>query len=376
MGFLYVFTLIYQPEVRQPIRLVLFTLLSALSIGLHWYLLYIGPNENRYLAYFAVQGFLAFLVTLIGGSISLAYGMYMSLIGEAMGTLRNRRQAILTITGLLLLSAINTILIDGWGVLSTWAIIILPLTFFVIIYVVIFQRLAGERERAQNLLAELETTHRQLAEYAAQVEDLTLVNERQRMARELHDTLAQGLAGLILQLEAADSHLANGWDERAHAIIRQAMEHARSTLAEARQAIANLRDDQLVPADLKEAVGKEIDRFRIATGINCTTEIELPSELPENTRINALRAVSEGLSNIIRHAQAQHILIRMAPQNGWLEITISDDGRGFDPQTALGRSGHYGLLGIRERVRLGGGKFEIQSTPGEGTTLTLLLPAG
>jgi len=92
-----------------------------------------------------------------------------------------------------------------------------------------------------ELLAELESANRQLTEYAARVEDLTIAAERQRMARELHDTLSQGLAGLILQLEAADAHLAADRPERARGILEQSMEKARGTLKEARQVIDDLR---------------------------------------------------------------------------------------------------------------------------------------
>ena len=104
-----------------------------------------------------------------------------------------------------------------------------------------YSRQADARVKAQELLAELEAANRRLTESADQIEDLTLANERQRMARELHDTLAQGLAGLILQLEAADSHLASGHPDRAQAIVQQAMTRARETLAESRRAIDGLR---------------------------------------------------------------------------------------------------------------------------------------
>src|SRR5690606_37880015 len=90
-------------------------------------------------------------------------------------------------------------------------------------------------------LAELETAHRQLAAYAAQVESLTLSNERQRMARELHDTLSQGVAALVLQLEAANAHLQNGRHDRAAGIIDLSLRRARNTLAESRAAIDDLR---------------------------------------------------------------------------------------------------------------------------------------
>ena len=112
---------------------------------------------------------------------------------------------------------------------------------FVVIYVTLYVRQMEAREKAQALAVELETANRQLTDYAARVEDLTIANERQRMARELHDTLSQGLAGLILQLEAAQAHLGQDHPAKAREIITDAMGQARRTLSEARRAIDDLR---------------------------------------------------------------------------------------------------------------------------------------
>src|SRR5262249_33090189 len=111
------------------------------------------------------------------------------------------------------------------------------------------------------LLTQAMAANRQLEEYAARVEDLTLSHERQRLARELHDTRAEGRAGLILQLEAGDSHLGHGSVARAQAIVSQAMTRARHTLADARRAIADLRAGDSALADLDLAIRAEVERF-------------------------------------------------------------------------------------------------------------------
>ena len=165
-----------------------------------------------------------------------------------------------------------------------WVLPVLPTTVFVLMFVWMFDRQNKAREEAQNALRELDVAHRQLTEYAAQVEDLTLANERQRMARELHDTLAQGLAGLVLQLEAIDSHLSRGNTTKAQAITQQAMDRARSTLADARRAIDDLRSGDVPEVDLETAVREEADRFTAASGIPCELSIVLPSELPDDVR--------------------------------------------------------------------------------------------
>ena len=222
-------------------------------------------------------------------------------------------------------------------------------------------------------MAELETAHSQLADYAAEVENLTLAAERQRMARELHDTLAQGVAGLVLQLEAANNHLENGRYPRAQTIIQQSMKRARSTLADARAAIDDLR---LEDRPLADAVQHLAERFTRGTGILCHLTLDLAAEndVSPVTAEHAERIISESLANITRHAQAENVWlsVRQCPEE--IIIDVRDDGLGFDVDTAV-RSGHYGLLGMRERARLVDGKLEITSKAGEGTHLSVTLPA-
>jgi NarL family two-component system sensor histidine kinase YdfH len=206
------------------------------------------------------------------------------------------------------------------------------------------------------------------------VEDLTLAAERQRLARELHDTLAQGLAGLILQLEAVDSHLARGGVERAQAIVRQAMTRARLTLADARRAISDLRAEDALPADLDQAIRDEVERFTAATGLPCDLDLQPLPALPERLREQAFRTVTEGLTNIAHHARAQRVTVQVASRDGALEVKVWDDGVGFDPLAVSEQVGHYGLVGLRERARLAGGSLTVTSTPGQGTTIGLRLP--
>jgi NarL family two-component system sensor histidine kinase YdfH len=293
-------------------------------------------------------------------------------VGEAFGTLGINRRGFAAMAYFLTLSAINFYLLLHGEQFIIWALPILPTTVFVLIFVWLFERQNTAREEAQSALHELDGAHRQLAEYAAQVEDLTLANERQRMARELHDTLAQGLAGLVLQLEAIDSHLSRGNTAKAQAITQQAMERARSTLADARRAIDDLRTGHLPEVDLEKAVREETDRFTAASGISCELSIMLPPSLPEDVRDNALRVVSEALTNIARHAQARRAAVTLRPIDQSLNVEVRDDGVGFDP-AQIG-AGHYGLIGLRERARLIGGTLNIESAPGQGTALKVQLP--
>jgi NarL family two-component system sensor histidine kinase YdfH len=194
------------------------------------------------------------------------------------------------------------------------------------------------------------------------------------MARELHDTLAQGLAGIILQLGVANAHLAERQPDVAQEIMQQTLASARETLANARSAIDDLRVDGSSSLDLVEAVQEEIRSFAAATGIPCESELAGLSQVAPAHAEHLLRVVSEGLRNIARHAQARHAWVRATRQETRLVVEVGDDGIGFDPALAAGQNGHYGLLGLRERARLIDGRLALLSAPGQGTRVQMLLP--
>ena len=369
-AFAYIQSVYSNPALREPGRLILFTILMNVHIVLHWLSVRL-KKWDQVVVYVVVQSLLAFAVVYLGASISALLALYMGLIGELVGMLRERRRwMMITVAALLGLSFLNYILLAGWPEWYWWLLAMLPMTIFVAVYVTLYSRQAEARAQAQSLLRDLETANRQLSEYAARVEDLTIAAERQRMARELHDTLSQGLAGLILQLEAADAHLAGNRPERARGILQQSMEKARGTLAEARQAIDDLR--RPAGRDLAEAVQREADHFTTATGISCEPQIEGMVDVPAPVAETAIRAISEGLTNIARHARAKNVTLHLTSNNDGLVIEICDDGVGFDP--AAVEAGHYGLLGMRERIRLAGGRLEVQSAPGKGTCIVIRFP--
>lgn len=280
----------------------------------------------------------------------------------------------MVVTGLASLAAASGLAVIGGKALPAWVETALPVAAFTIVYTYLYIRQAEARTHAQALLKELETAHRQLSAYALQVEELTRTAERQRMARELHDTLAQGLAGVVLQLEAVQSHLENGNTSRAQQIVQQAAERARLTLADARRAIDDLRTVQSDKLELETAVRAEVERFTNATGIPCELNISLPEGINENISGHAVRITGEGLNNIARHARASAVKLKMEHTDTHLIIELRDNGVGFDPAIAQNQPGHYGLLGMRERARLAGGSLKVESTPGAGATLTVLLP--
>lgn len=221
--------------------------------------------------------------------------------------------------------------------------------------------------RMQNYLTDLEAIHQK-------VEELTVANERQRMARDLHDTLAQGLAGLIMQLEATDVYLLNGNTKRSQEIIRKSMQQARKTLNEARQAIDDLRANTLSEMDFFSIIEREIEHFTEVTGVQVISEILPIESLSSLVKEHSLYMLSECLTNIAKHAKADQVTIKIAQEWGFLSLIVKDNGVGMDTNTIGKQPGHYGLIGLKERTRLLRGSINISSQEKQGTSIEIKLP--
>ena len=238
----------------------------------------------------------------------------------------------------------------------------------------LLQQEQGSHKRTKDLLHQLDIAHAQLSTYALRVEELTMITERQRIARDLHDTLVQGVAGLVMQLNVVQAHLQHQRAERAQEILEQVIEAARDTLADARCAIGELRTTSIRPENLVEVVQEEISRFYAATQVACYIDLALLTRTPSPFCEHVLRAITEGLTNVARHAQAHTVWIHATQCNEVLTVEVRDDGIGFDSTITEMQVGRYGLVGMRERAKLIGGGLEIESASCTGTTLRLRIP--
>jgi NarL family two-component system sensor histidine kinase YdfH len=367
---MYVVALLEKPELRQSWQLVVFTVLMAAHVIMHWQIEKIILSSTLTVGYIILQGILAFFICWLAGNQAIIFAIYMALLGEAVGMLGLSKATLLAAFYYSVLAYLNLTQVVEIASISWLITGIIPVIFFVIAFTILYRRQVDAREQVQEIAAELEKANRQLSQYAAQVEDLTISNERQRMARELHDTLSQGLTGIILQLEAIEAYLSNDRIEKARAIVSNAMLQARAALADARNAIDDLRNTSL--ENLESALRLEISRFTSATDIPCEFLVAEIPILPKSLNEVVVRNVAEALTNIARHAQAKKVKVEISTETDKLMITIQDDGQGFDP--AILPSGHYGVLGMQERVRLAGGEFEIKSQVGVGTTIRMEIP--
>jgi len=232
-----------------------------------------------------------------------------------------------------------------------------------------------ESQERKKLIEQLEAAQEELAAAERQA---GILQERQRMAGEIHDTLAQGFTSIVMLLEAAEEALPEDFpSSQSH--IRKARDTARSSLAEARRLVMALQPEQLEVASLPDALRREAARWEQNTGIN--TEYSVtgdPISLHPEVEVTMLRAMQEGLTNIHKHAQANEVVITLSYMDEQVALDVQDDGKGFDPQV-MGNppgqvSGGYGLPAMRQRVEQIGGEMIVESSPVKGTTLVVQLP--
>ncbi|MEV8358834.1 sensor histidine kinase [Microbacterium sp. NPDC076895] len=214
----------------------------------------------------------------------------------------------------------------------------------------------------------------ELTEAQSQVEALSrdrgAAEERERIARDIHDTLAQTLAGLVLLSERAGRQARDGRTDAATETIATIEQAAREALAESRALVARMA---AVPADdaLAAAIERLAARFRAEVGLAIDVEVAAGVDLDREQQVVLLRCLQEALANVRKHARATVVSVTVAPDGDGMRMTVRDDGVGFDPSAA--RTG-FGLDGISDRATLAGGDVEVESAPGRGATLTILLP--
>lgn len=195
--------------------------------------------------------------------------------------------------------------------------------------------------------------------------------ERNRLAREIHDTLAQGLAGIALQLETAEELTKAGADpEQIQLSLHKALHLTRISLDEARRSVLDLRAAPLEGHTLAEALtilAKNVTQVKVKCEVTGGT-----SPLPVRIEAGLYRIAQEALANVEQHAQAQHATIKLATLPDQVTLTIEDDGRGFNQEQIS--SNRFGLVGLNERARLLGGSLKVHSDPGSGTIIEVQVP--
>jgi signal transduction histidine kinase len=235
-------------------------------------------------------------------------------------------------------------------------------------YVGVYLATVG-RERRRALLQQ----NAQLARHAATVEQLATAAERNRLARELHDTLAHTLSGLVIQLEAVRSV----WDTDpagARTLLDRALATTRTGLTDARRALHDLRASPLEELGLPLAIRQIAESVAARTGAALTVRtLDAGVRFQPEIEQSVYRVAQEALENVALHADAKSVTVALERAGSRLRLTVTDDGRGFDP-AALNGDGRLGITGMRERAEMLGGVVAITSARGGPTSVQLVLP--
>lgn len=202
-----------------------------------------------------------------------------------------------------------------------------------------------------------------------------VLEERARLAREIHDTLAQGFVGISSQLDAVAMCMPENATP-ARSYLDMARRMARHSLTEARRSVMDLRASALEGQDLAAAIESGARMWTAGSGVEVSVEVTGPqSQLPEEMEQHLLRIAQEAVTNALKHAGAGRIAIRLQLEARNLHLRIGDNGRGFNAQDVFSsRAGHFGLIGMRERAERLGGELRLASNPGAGTEVEVTVP--
>jgi len=211
----------------------------------------------------------------------------------------------------------------------------------------------------------------QLMRLSKQSRDAAVVAERNRLARDIHDTLAQGFTGVIMQLEAAKGAASQRDLGEAETRIERASELARSSLGEARRSVRALRPRSLRNGRLFATLDNLFKRMTEGSELNAEFRVEGDEKnIPAEYEDGLLRITQESLTNAVKHANARNFKATLTASAHSIQLQLVDDGRGFDPQA---EHEGFGLIGMRERVQQMNGEFLIRAKPGEGTEILVVL---
>lgn len=283
-------------------------------------------------------------------------------------------------------------LLPGWQAVTVWVILFAvfvgvdgalygwldalrggPVVAAGITFVVVFTHFAMServaRDEVERLAAELRAANQKLREYAAQVEELATTKERNRVAREIHDSLGHYLTVINVQLEAAQV-LAPSDPERARSALRKAQALTQEGLADVRRSVAALRADPTGHRPLPEAVAELAEECRAAGIITHLDVRGTPRAVAPQTELTLYRAAQEALTNVRKHARASRADLTLDyGASDRVRLVVQDNGIG-----AAEPNGGFGLLGLRERAQLVGGSVVVQSASGEGFRLEVEAP--
>jgi signal transduction histidine kinase len=328
-----------------------------------------GASALRAHLYLAFQSALVFAASLLYYELDFFAILLVPLCGQA-NYLFDRRNANFWTAVLVLITFVGQMIQFGWPGVLSFALLYSAAIIFMAAFMRITVQAEAARRRSQALLTELQAAHRQLQAYAGQAEELAVEKERTRLARDLHDSVAQTLYGLTLQCEAALRNLEAGQQAPVAAALREIRAGAQQTLKETRLLIFELRPQILDEQGLVAALRARLEAVERRSGLRVALDLDETGRLLAPVETGFYRIAQEALNNLLKHSGACQVVVRLAREQGVVRMEIQDDGSGFDPDAAASQGG-LGLEGMRGRAQEIGARLWIESSPGSGTRVTV-----
>jgi signal transduction histidine kinase len=341
-----------------------------IAIGIYGYAYAVHSGKFIYhIAYFTVQLLLAGTIIFLSKGVGYNAMVLLPLAGHSVVLLPRSLQ--LPVNTAVILTYVAAMFVSLGDLGAVWAG--LPIFLAGQIFIVVFTQMAVSEEKAraevEGLVKELEHANQSLRAYAAQIEELAITQERNRLAREIHDGLGHYLTTIYMQIQAARAVMKSDSSKAMEALGR-AQNQAQEALVDVRRSVAALRD---LPSD-SYSLQEEIEKMlKSCEGAGVSAELKVhgaPRSLTPQAVLAVYRAAQEGINNTVKHAGARRISVSIDySQSDQVRMVVQDDGHGAERP-----SGGFGLMGIRERVQMLNGQVNVTTAPGDGFRLEVCIP--
>lgn len=325
-------------------------------------------KSNLFL-YFLVQGVIIFTLSLfIKENYQAAYlGLIPLILAQSIHLLKDGKKILYSICYYYTIYISTIYFYQGLKDLLYSISLLILITSAISSYGYFYTRQIRAYERSQRLLFELEATYDKL-------EEVTREKERQKLARDIHDTLSQGLAGVLMKLEVLQLNIEEENTEKSKEIAQNAISQVRDNLKEARELIRDLRLHNEEWRNLGNLIKEEVERFKEDSNADVFINWDGNVEVSHIIYKNVTFIVREILTNVKKHAKASKVIINISLESDKIAIRIEDNGIGFDYFHFNRLYGHYGIIGLKERAKTIQGELLIDSHKRKGTCVTLVVP--
>ena len=345
----------------------IFSFLIVLHIAFYFFREIIFQSKLN--LYFFVQGIIifAFSVVLKESSQAAYLGLIPLIIAQCIDLYKDTRKILYTTIYYYDIYCITVVIYNGFDNLLHSLSLLILISSAIIAYGYLYSKQVKTKEKTNQLLLELEAAYDKLDEIARG-------SERQKLARDIHDTLSQGLSGVLMQLEALEVNLEKNNIEKSKAITEKTIIQTRETLKESREIIHDLRLQRRETKNLGSAIETEIELFKRNSKIELINNQSGNLDVTSIVYKNVTYIIREVFTNISKHSKASRVILNSTMEASRITIRIEDNGIGFDYKHFNRVYGHYGIMGMKERAKAINGMLEIESRNKCGTCITLIVP--